>query len=79
MKYVIIGTGVAGIAAIEAIRSVDANGEIIMIGDDPHGFYSRPGLAYYFTGEVPDKQLFPQMAEEFRKLHFHYIKGHVTR
>ncbi|MBI3738393.1 MAG: NAD(P)/FAD-dependent oxidoreductase [Chloroflexi bacterium] len=79
MKYVIIGTGVAGIAAIEAIRSVDANGEIIMIGDDPHGFYSRPGLAYYLTGEVPDKQLFPQMAEEFRKLHFHYIKGHVTR
>ncbi len=79
MKYVIIGTGVAGIAAIEAIRSVDTAGEITVVGDDPHGFYSRPGLAYYLTGEVPDKQLFPQMAEEFRKLRFHYIKGHVTR
>ncbi len=45
MKYAIIGSGVAGIAAIEAIRSVDSAGEIVMIGDDPHGFYSRPGLA----------------------------------
>ncbi len=79
MKYVIIGTGVAGIAAIEAIRSVDAVGEITMIGDDPHGYYSRPGLAYFLTGEVNDKQLFPQMADTFRKLRFRYLKGHVTR
>lgn len=79
MKYVIIGTGVAGIAAIEAIRSVDAAGEITMIGDDPHGYYSRPGLAYFLTGEVNDKQLFPQMADTFRKLNFRYLKGRVTR
>jgi len=79
MKYVIIGTGVAGIAAIEAIRSVDINGEITMIGDDPHGYYSRPGLAYFLTGEVHDKQLFPQMADTFRKLRFRYLKGRVTR
>jgi len=79
MKYVIIGTGVAGIAAVEAIRSVDAEGEITVIGDDPHGYYSRPGLAYFLTGELPDKQLFPQMADAFRKLRFHYLKGYVTR
>lgn len=79
MKYIIIGTGVSGIAAIEGIRSVDASGEISLIGDDPHGFYSRPGLAYYLTGEVPDKQLFPQMSDHFRELHFRFIKGHVTR
>jgi len=79
MKYVIIGTGVTGVAAIEAIRSVDAAGEITMIGDDPHGFYSRPGLAYFLTGEIRDKQLFPQMADTFRKLRFRYLKGHVTR
>jgi len=79
MKYAIIGTGVAGIAAIEAIRSVDVAGEITMIGDDPHGYYSRPGLAYFLTGEVNDKQLFPQMADVFSKLRFRYLKGHVNR
>ena len=38
MRYVIIGTGVAGISAIEAIRSVDRSGEVILIGDDPHAY-----------------------------------------
>ena len=77
MKYAIVGTGVAGIAAIEAIRSVDAAGEIVMIGDDPHGFYSRPGLAYYLTGELHDKALYPRTAEEYRQMNFRYMKGRV--
>ncbi|MCC6260779.1 MAG: NAD(P)/FAD-dependent oxidoreductase [Anaerolineales bacterium] len=77
MKYVIIGAGVAGIAAIEAIRSVDHSGEITMIGDDPHGFYSRPGLAYYLSGELHDKTLYPRTAEQYRKMNFRYLKGRV--
>jgi len=79
MKYVIIGSGVAGIAAIEAIRSVDTAVEIILIGDDPYGFYSRPGLAYYLTGELHDKSLFPRTAEDLRKLNFRYINKQVTK
>lgn len=77
MKYTIIGSGVAGIAAIEAIRSVDRAGEIVLIGDDPYGFYSRPGLAYYLTGELHDKALFPRTAADFKTLNFRYIKGKV--
>lgn len=79
MKYAIIGSGVAGIAAIEAIRSVDPNNSITMIGDDPHGFYSRPGLAYYLTGELHDKALFPLTTDDYRKLNFQFIKGRVLR
>ncbi len=79
MNYVIVGTGVAGIAAIEAIRSVDAAGAITLIGDDPHGYYSRPGLAYYLSGEVNEKQLFPQIADEFRKFKVRGVRGRVTR
>jgi len=79
MRYVIIGFGVAGIAAIEAIRSVDKEGEIVLVGDDPHGFYSRPGLAYFLTGELHDKALYPRTANDFKKLNFHTIRGRVTR
>jgi len=88
MNYVIIGSGVAGIAAIEAIRSIypspfgrgqgEGDVEITLIGDDPHGFYSRPGLAYYLTGELHDKALFPRTAYDLRKLNFHYVKARVT-
>lgn len=79
MRYVIVGSGVAGIAAIEAIRSVDDTGEIILIGDDPHGYYSRPGLAYYLTGELHDKALFPRNGSDYRKMNFRYAKEHVSR
>lgn len=79
MRYVIIGTGVAGISAIEAIRSVDRSGEVILIGDDPHAYYSRPGLAYLLTGEVQDKTLFPKSREDFIKLKFIYKKARVMK
>ena len=79
MKYVIVGSGVAGIAAIEAIRSLDSAGSITLIGDDPYGFYSRPGLAYFLTGELHDKALFPRTAEELRRFSFHSVQGTVTR
>jgi len=79
VRYVIIGSGVAGIAAIEAMRSLDTAGEITLIGDDPYGFYSRPGLAYYLTGELHDKALFPRTADELRKLNFRYINKQVTK
>lgn len=79
MRYVIIGTGAAGFASIEAIRSLDKSGEIFMLGDDPHGFYSRPGLAYFLTGELADKSLFPKTREDYARLNFTYQKARVTK
>lgn len=79
MKYVIIGSGVAGYAAMEAIRSVDAAGEIVMVSEDAHGYYSRPGLAYYLTGEISDKLLYPRNQDDYKKLGFSFLQGCVTR
>jgi len=79
MKYVIVGSGVAGIAAIEAIRTVDKSGEITLIGNDPHGYYSRPGLAYYISGEIHEQALFSKKPEDFQRLRVRYVKGHVKR
>jgi NAD(P)H-nitrite reductase large subunit len=79
MRHVIIGAGVAGLASIEAIRSLDTSSEIIMLGEDPHGFYSRPGLAYYLTGELYDKALFPKTREDYARLKFKYQTTRVTK
>lgn len=56
-KYVIVGTGAAGLAAAETIHECDPDGEILVFGDDPHGFYSRPGVAYFLTEELSQRQL----------------------
>ena len=56
-RYVIIGAGAAGLGAAEAIEKADPNGEILIIGDESFGSYSRPGLAYFITGELPASQL----------------------
>ena len=78
-KYVIIGTGVAGIGAAEAVRRVDKSGVITFIGDDPHGYYSRPGLAYYLTGEANESLLFPYQPQDYKELNAHFLRGSATR
>jgi NAD(P)H-nitrite reductase large subunit len=70
---------VAGVAAAEAIRSLDVAAEIILVGDDPFGYYSRPGLAYVLTGEVLEKQLYPYATDDFKRLNVRYVKGRATR
>lgn len=79
MKYIVIGSGVAGLAACEAIRSVDKAGEISILSDDPHGYYSRPGLAYYLTGEMNEKGLFPRSKSDWLSLNLRYLRGRVAR
>lgn len=79
MRYVILGTGVAGMAAIEAIRSIDAGGDIAWVGDDAHGYYSRPGLAYLLTGEVGEPQLHPKVEDELRGRRLHRVQARALR
>ena len=78
-RYVILGAGVAGIAAAEAIRAADAAGEITLISDDPHGYYSRPGLAYYLTGEISRTHLFPWRDADYRELNLRRVQAQVTQ
>lgn len=72
-KYLIIGMGPAGVAAAEAIRTQDVVGTITLVTTEPEGFYSRPGLAYALTGEIPEKQLFPVPSSHFKALNVQVI------
>lgn len=78
-RYLIIGSGVAGISAIEAIRKIDQSGEIILVSDDVHGYYSRPGLAYYLTGELAEEHLFPFSKSDFKNLNLHFLHARVVQ
>ena len=52
MKYLIVGNGVAGTTAAAAIRKTDSTGEIRMITEEAHPFYSRIRLMEFISGEV---------------------------
>ena len=75
MRYVMVGSGVASIAAAEAIRSLDPTGDLLVVGDEIAGYYSRPGLAYYLNGELPEKYLYPVDDGFFRRLNIHRLQA----
>lgn len=78
-NYVIIGMGVAGVAAAEAIRSHDPAARVSLVSAEPDGYYSRPGLAYYLTGELNEAQLYPFREKEFDQLGIQCLHGVVSR
>lgn len=57
MRYVIIGNGAAGNAAVEAIRQQDQWGEVTLISDEPHPAYYRPLLPLLIEGQLADEAL----------------------
>jgi len=67
-RYVLIGNGAAGLSAAEAIRQHDSTGQITIVTEEPHAFYSRPGLAYFLTNTIPQEQLFPRAPDDLRQL-----------
>ncbi len=57
MQYVIIGNGIAGVRAAEAIRATDSQGTITMIGDETVPPYSRPMISHVLDGSQPHRKL----------------------
>jgi len=72
MKYIIIGNSAAAIGTVEAIRRIDADGELIIISDEPYHTYSRPLISYYLAGKVSEEKM------HYRDLDF-YEKNRVTK
>jgi NAD(P)H-nitrite reductase large subunit len=78
-RYLIIGSGAAGVAAAEAIRRGDAGGEITLLCEEREGYYSRPGLAYLLNGEIPESHLYPFSVEDFKALNVRRLLGQATQ
>jgi len=58
MRYVIIGGGIAGIRAADAIRRRDRTSEILVFSRDSHPLYARPRLPDFICGRVTEEKLF---------------------
>ncbi len=76
--YVIIGNGAAGLSAAEIIRRRDADGRITILSNEPHLFYSRPGIAYLVNGQVSAAQLIARTRAFYEEHRFKLRQATVT-
>lgn len=74
-RYLIIGAGPAGVYAAEAIRRMDAAGEITILTDEPYPFYSRPGIAYLLIDMVSAEQLIARRPDHWERLRINLLIG----
>jgi nitrite reductase (NADH) large subunit len=65
MRYVIIGTSAAGLAAAEVVRARDPQGGISLISEEEHLPYSRPLLTYLLGREIQPEKIFLKTADYF--------------
>lgn len=57
MQYVIIGNSTAAIGCVEGIRSVDAEGRIVLLSREPHHTYGRPLISYLLCGRTDEQRM----------------------
>ncbi len=72
-RYVIVGAGVAGATACQAIREVDGDGEILLFTDETYPFYSRMRLPEVVSAKVEPQRLILKGSAwlEEKRIHFH--------
>lgn len=67
MRYLIVGNSAAATGAIEAIRAVDPDGELLLVGSEPYHVYSRPLISYYLAGKARRDNIFFRPADFYKK------------
>lgn len=67
MRYLIIGNGVAGTTAAEYARKGDPEGEITVLTEERHPFYSRIRLIDFIAGEAGEGDIVMHRAEWYEK------------
>ncbi len=68
-RYLIIGGGMTGAAAVQGIREADPDGTIGMIGNDPHLPYDRPPLSKKLWKGKPEDIIWREMEKHGVDIH----------
>lgn len=53
-RIVVVGNGIAGVTAADALRSAGHDGELTIVGDEHHRAYSRPALSKALLSDPDD-------------------------
>ncbi len=63
MRHVIVGNGVAGVTAGQAIKRADPDAEIHIFGTEPYPYYRRPMLWEFIAGQIDQDDLYFRPAD----------------
>jgi NADPH-dependent 2,4-dienoyl-CoA reductase/sulfur reductase-like enzyme len=53
-RVVVVGNGIAGVTAADSLRAAGYDGELTLVGDEPHAAYSRPALSKALLRDAAD-------------------------
>lgn len=76
--HLIIGGGVAGHAAAEAICVRDANATIAIIGNERHPLYSRVLLPHVVRGRIEEEKVFLRKPSFYEEKGIEYLSGRAV-
>lgn len=62
---VVLGTGAAGDEAAFAAKKTDSGARVVLLGKEPHLFYSPCVLADYVSGEIPKEKVFLRKEKDY--------------
>ncbi|MDO9065649.1 MAG: FAD-dependent oxidoreductase, partial [Chloroflexota bacterium] len=74
-KVVILGNGVASLAAIATLRQRGFGGKITVVSDEPHHAYARMLVPYYVSGRLARDRLFLVAPDYHRSLGVDLVLG----
>jgi nitrite reductase (NADH) large subunit len=76
VKYLIVGSGVAGVTAAQAIVRADPDAQVHIYGAEPYPYYQRPRLWEFIAGQIGQDALYfrPPAWYGERGIHLHLGK-----
>ena len=79
MKHVIIGAGPAGVIAAEALRKVQPDLTITVIGDEPEPPYSRMAIPYFLIENIDEAGTYLRKSDShFSDAGIDVVRGRVS-
>ena len=73
-EYLIIGNSAGGIGAIEAIREVDSDADIVVVSEE-RKTYSKALIPYYIAGDIDLEGIYFRDEDFYKKNNVHAILG----
>lgn len=76
--YLILGGGIAGTTAAEAIRQKDGQGKIVILSAESNVLYSRVLLPKYVQGQIRREQVFLRSLADYEKKNIDLFSGEAA-